>query len=185
MIVEIFDGFLQPGHGHEHILNYVVLFPELARGFCFCVFQEFNARRQGPAQQPSEQRMIAEGDDFLHGPEITAGMAMEVVPQRDVFHPRLTRCQHGFHVLVEPGLEPATDGVDRPIAGRRIGQCPGHDHGGITAVDQGLDELIAGGVAAFPAKGFAHRIERMQRPVLQANVFFRRNDLEFGGHQES
>ena len=152
VVVEIFDGFFQPDHGDQHVLNNVMLFPQLARGLGFGVFQEFDAWRQCPAQQPSEQRMIAEGDDFLHGPEITAGMAMEIVPQRDVFHHGLTRAQHGFHMLVEPGLEPAAYGIDWPVARRGIGQRSRHDHRGITAVDQGFYELIASCVPAFPVK---------------------------------
>ena len=40
-----------------------MLFPKMARGLGFGVLEEFDARRQCPAQQPSEQRMIAEGNE--------------------------------------------------------------------------------------------------------------------------
>lgn len=71
VLVEAGDGSLQLPHGHQHVLDHVVLLIQLPDGLSLGELQQRDLGRDHPAKEPAEHWIVAERDDVLRKCEHT------------------------------------------------------------------------------------------------------------------
>lgn len=64
-LMEVRDGSVHVLHGYQHVLNHMVLLIKPANSLALSQLQQGNLRRNHPAKQIPEQRVIPKWNDVL------------------------------------------------------------------------------------------------------------------------
>lgn len=65
VLMEAGDGRLQLLHGHQHVLDHVVLLVQLPDGLSLGELQQRDLGRDHPTKEPAEHWVVAKRDDVL------------------------------------------------------------------------------------------------------------------------
>lgn len=66
VLVEVRDGCVHMLHGHQHVLNHVMLLVKPTDGLALSQLQQGDLRRNHPAKQIPEQWVIPKWNDVLN-----------------------------------------------------------------------------------------------------------------------